>query len=115
MKYLQTPEAPKLNLVSLMDIFTILVFFLMVNSSDVEVMQSDAAIQLPTANAETLVGNTLKLSVVNNALILQGREIVNLSELALDAENIPALEKELTYQANKRQVSGGGVFSEYSA
>ena len=30
----------KMNLVSLMDIFTILVFFLMVNSSDVKVMQN---------------------------------------------------------------------------
>ena len=29
-----------LNLVSLMDIFTILVFFLMVNSSEVEVLQT---------------------------------------------------------------------------
>ena len=31
-----------LNLVSLMDIFTILVFFLLVNSSDGEVLPSDA-------------------------------------------------------------------------
>ena len=36
-----------LNLVSLMDIFTILVFFLMVNSSDVEVLETTSQIRLP--------------------------------------------------------------------
>ena len=34
-------KVPTLNLVSLMDIFTILVFFLLVNSSDVEVIETD--------------------------------------------------------------------------
>ena len=43
----------KLNLVSLMDIFTILVFFLMVNSSsDVQVLNRDGKIELPVSTAE---------------------------------------------------------------
>lgn len=37
-----------LNLVSLMDIFTLLVFFLMVNSSDVKVLENRAGIRCPT-------------------------------------------------------------------
>ncbi|MDZ7767644.1 MAG: biopolymer transporter ExbD [Woeseiaceae bacterium] len=41
-----------LNLVSLMDIFTILVFFLLVNSSDVEVLPNAKDIQLPQSIAE---------------------------------------------------------------
>ena len=41
-----------LNLVSLMDIFTILVFFLLVNSSDVEVLPNAKEIQLPESIAE---------------------------------------------------------------
>lgn len=45
-------RAGGLNLVSLMDIFTILVFFLMVNSSDVKVMQSTADVALPQSTAE---------------------------------------------------------------
>ena len=40
-------KSAALNLVSLMDIFTILVFFLMVNSSEVEVLQSSSKIKLP--------------------------------------------------------------------
>ena len=41
-----------LNLVSLMDIFTILVFFLLVNSSDVEVLPNAKDVQLPESIAE---------------------------------------------------------------
>ena len=42
--YKRMDKAGGLNLVSLMDIFTILVFFLMVNSSDVKVLQQDKSI-----------------------------------------------------------------------
>ena len=40
-----------INLVSMMDIFTILVFFLLVNSSDVEVLPNAKEIVLPTSTA----------------------------------------------------------------
>ena len=42
-----------LNLVSLMDIFTILVFFLMVNSSDVEVLETTSDIRLPDSTGDS--------------------------------------------------------------
>ncbi len=42
----------KLNLVALMDIFTILVLFLMVNNGDVEILQSDKSIVLPESVSE---------------------------------------------------------------
>jgi biopolymer transport protein ExbD len=38
---------PKLNLTSLMDVFTILVFFLLVNSATTEVLQQPKQITLP--------------------------------------------------------------------
>ena len=37
----------RLNLVALMDIFTILVLFLIVNNGDVEVLQADRRVALP--------------------------------------------------------------------
>jgi biopolymer transport protein ExbD len=40
-------QTPRLNLVALMDIFTILVLFLMVNNGDVEVLQPERNITLP--------------------------------------------------------------------
>ena len=42
----------RLNLVALMDIFTILVLFLMVNNGDVEILQSDKTISLPESVSE---------------------------------------------------------------
>ena len=51
-----------LNLVSLMDIFTILVFFLLVNSSDVEVLPNDKDIQLPESIAEEKAKETVVMT-----------------------------------------------------
>ena len=55
----------KLNLVSLMDIFTILVFFLMVNTGDVEVLQPDERIVLPKSYA-TLKPDSVPVVKVTN-------------------------------------------------
>ena len=45
-------KAQPLNLVSLMDIFTILVFFLLVNSGQVETLPNAKDLQLPESVAE---------------------------------------------------------------
>ncbi len=93
----------KLNLVSLMDIFTILVFFLMVNNGDVEVVQSDKDIALPESMAEQKPDTTLLVKVSANSVVVQGRKIAQVEEiLAGDQRVIAALEKELQYQASRK-------------
>lgn len=94
---------PKLNLVSLMDIFTILVFFLLVNSSDVEVLQSNNAIRLPESVADKKPENTLLVMVSQTDIVIGGRAIVSVDK-ALQGEGteIPELEKELKYQASRK-------------
>lgn len=93
----------KLNLVSLMDIFTILVFFLMVNSGDVEVLQADKNIKLPESTAEVKPDITLILKINESDLILQGRKIASVEEvLSAPEEVIAALDKELQYQASRK-------------
>lgn len=94
---------PKLNLVSLMDIFTILVFFLLVNSSDVEVLQSNKAIKLPESVAEKKPDNTLVVLVSADNIIISGRPIVTVEEALAGAEDeIPALKKELEFLAERK-------------
>ena len=66
---------PKLNLVSLMDIFTILVFFLLVNSSDVEVLQNNKSIKLPESIAEKKPDTSLVVMVSSDEIIISGRQI----------------------------------------
>jgi len=92
-----------LNLVSLMDIFTILVFFLMVNSSEVEVLQSNSKIKLPDSTSEQQPKNRLVISVDDDDLVLQGRAVATVAEI-MDpkVKVIDGLRTELEYQAARK-------------
>lgn len=97
---------PKLNLVSLMDIFTILVFFLLFNSSDVEVLSSDKTIVLPESVSEQKPDTTLLVKVNNQNLLVGARPITTVPEiLTSDLETIPPLADELNYQASRRPMT----------
>lgn len=61
----------KLNLVALMDIFTILVFFLMVNSSDVQVKDTHDAVALPKSSTTQLPEDTLKLYITQDYMFFE--------------------------------------------
>jgi biopolymer transport protein TolR len=74
-----------LNMVSLMDIFTILVFFLLVNTSGTEVLPSHGNIVLPDASSDKLPVRNLVIAVDTRVIRLQGKPIVTVKE-ALQAE-----------------------------
>ena len=99
-----------LNLVSLMDIFTILVFFLMVNSSEVEVLQTSSKIELPDSTSEQRPDNQLVISVSSDDLVVQGRPVAKVKDLFGQAEPVIAgLQTELEYQAAKKgKIPEGG-------
>lgn len=92
-----------LNLVSLMDIFTILVFFLMVNQSEVEVLETSSKIRLPDSVAEQRPENRLVISVSEDDIVVQGRAVAQVPALA-DAKEmlIPGLKQELDYRAARK-------------
>lgn len=92
-----------LNLVSLMDIFTILVFFLMVNSSEVEVLETQSDIKLPDSTSEQRPDNRLVISINADDLIVQGKSIASVGTLnAAQDKVIPALKQELDFQAARQ-------------
>jgi biopolymer transport protein ExbD len=64
-----------LNMVSLMDIFTILVFFLLVNATSTQVLPSPKNIVLPEAAAEKLPSRNLVIAVDDRVIRLQGKAI----------------------------------------
>ena len=103
-------KAGALNLVSLMDIFTILVFFLMVNSSEVEVLQTSSKIILPDSTSEKSPKNQLMISISHDDLVLQGRPVATVAELEdPNVMIIEGLKKELEYQASrKKEIPEGG-------
>jgi len=103
----RTKKDATLNLVSLMDIFTIMVFFLMMNQSDVEVMNNDD-ITLPDSVTQAQPLNTVNLMVSGSDIIVQGRLVASVKDvlaMPLDQELIPELQKELIYLASKTQAS----------
>lgn len=93
----------KLNLVSLMDIFTILVFFLLVNSSDVEVLQTDKSLVLPDSIAEKKPEETLVVMVNQESILVGGRKVADVKAI-LDggSSDIEGLKKELEYLASRK-------------
>ena len=96
-------QQSKLNLVSLMDIFTILVFFLMVNSSsDVQVINPDKGIQLPVSSADTPPADVLALTVTQQDIVINGRAVLKRADLlAYEGTVEPSLKAELDYQARR--------------
>jgi len=95
-------QLPKLNLVSLMDIFTILVFFLLVNSSEVEVLSRDRDIELPASVADQQPQEGLLLVVGQDQILVNGRPVASVEEaLASGQERIEGLAQELALRAER--------------
>lgn len=92
----------KLNLVSLMDIFTILVFFLLINSGDNEVLKMSKHIKLPDSVAEARPETTITVMVTEDDIIVDGRAVATMDDVIKSDGIIPGLAKELDYLASKR-------------
>jgi len=82
--------ASGLNLVSLMDIFTILVFFLLVNSTEVEVLPNAKDVQLPESIAEQKAEETVVILVSETEILVQGSPVLSIEDAM--AENASVLE-----------------------
>lgn len=110
-------QAPKLNLVSLMDIFTILVFFLLVNSGDVEVLQENKSIKLPMSVSEQKPDNNLVVLISSDSILVNGQKVAGINDLVANKQQeFAPLAKELKYHAQKagplspeKQVTGRPV------
>lgn len=95
-----------LNLVSLMDIFTILVFFLLVNSSSTPQLPNQKDLALPKSTATKIPEDTLVLAITPQSVLLQGREVAKVQDLvASSGELIEPLRQALESQRSNRQLN----------
>jgi len=91
-----------LNLVSLMDIFTILVFFLLVNSSEVQTLPNAKDLVLPESVAEERARETVVVLVSDQDLLVQGQVVASVPEImASDEIIIPELKAALQSQTDR--------------
>ncbi len=70
-----------LNLVSLMDVFTILVFFLLVNSSSSDVMEPPKRIKLPDSTVEAKPRETVVVMITPMQILVQGKPVITTQEV----------------------------------
>ncbi len=84
-----------MNLVALIDVFTILIFFLL-SSSGVETLISPKAVDLPIASVEKDPEPAVLLVVSGDDILVDGRRVAGVAEVEKAASDvIPALEAEL--------------------
>jgi biopolymer transport protein ExbD len=85
-----------LNLTSLMDVFTILVFFLLFNSAGNEVLETPKQIKLPDSVVESKPRETVVILVTPEMVVVQGEAVANTAELLDDKiERIAGLTERL--------------------
>ncbi|HJR71987.1 MAG TPA: biopolymer transporter ExbD [Gammaproteobacteria bacterium] len=98
-----------INLVSMMDIFTILVFFLLVNSNEVEVLPNAKDILLPDSTAEEKPRESVVVLLTDTQVLVQGRPVAELARVnASDALIIPELKAALEDQAGPAILAADG-------
>jgi biopolymer transport protein TolR len=94
-----------MNLVSLIDIFTILIFFLLSNSADVETLPSNKAVKLPESTAEKKPRETIVVVVTPSDILVQGRKVAQVADVInLEGDLIEPLKAELDLQAGRQVI-----------
>jgi len=85
-----------------MDVFTILVFFLLVNSSSVQQLPSAKDLTLPSSSAQKYPDETLVIMVTHKDILVQDRKVIATSQaLAVQDTIIRELVDELKFQSQK--------------
>jgi biopolymer transport protein ExbD len=86
----------RMNLTSLMDVFTILVFFLLVNSASTEVLETPKQITLPDSVVEEKPRETVVIFVSPTEVLIQGESVVLVEDiLATNGRTIEPIRESL--------------------
>ena len=94
-----------MNLVSLIDVFTILIFFLLSNSGGVETLPSPRAVKLPESMAERTPKETVIVVVSGSEILVDGRVVASaVDTLAVEGDLIEPLKAELDLKAGRQVI-----------
>lgn len=97
----------ELNVVSLIDIFAILVFYLLVNALVVEVLPNPKALKLPESITQQEPVQSTLILVTKDDIIVDNHKVMSTSEAAAASESVlPNLKYKLNEQP-LMQVEGG--------
>jgi biopolymer transport protein ExbD len=86
----------RMNLTSLMDVFTILVFFLLVNSANTEVLETPKQITLPASVVEQKPRETVVIFISPEQVTVQGQAVVSTADiLSMEGQDIAPIGERL--------------------
>jgi len=72
----------QLNLIPLIDILSVMVAFLLVYSTDVEVLQNSQGVSIPQSQTDTRPKQSVVVMVTKDALLVQGETVASFAEVS---------------------------------
>jgi len=94
-----------MNLVSLIDIFTILIFFLLSNTAEIQALPNSKAVKLPESVADQSPKETVVVVVNDSDILVQGRKVASVAEaMSTQEDMIAPLKAELDIQASHEMI-----------
>ncbi len=94
-----------MNLVSLIDVFTILIFFLLSSASGVELLASPKAVKLPVSTADRSPKETIVVVVSDSDILVDGRKVATVAEaMASKGDLVAPLKDELDLLAARQVI-----------
>jgi len=110
-------KSASLSLTSLMDVFTILVFFLLFNSGSGEVVESPKTIKLPDSMVEAKPRETVIIMVAPDIVLVQGEMVAATPDVLASrsdmiegvSERLKQLERNIIGNATKAAIEGKEV------
>lgn len=75
------PEDPQLNLIPMIDIMSVLVAFLLIYSTEVEVVQNAKDVEIPLSSAEAKPAETVVVTITKDMLLVQGDVVATIEQI----------------------------------
>jgi biopolymer transport protein TolR len=75
-------EDAELNLVPMIDILSVLVAFLLVYSTEVEVIQNSKGVSIPESRIDVRPKQSVVIMITKDALLVQGEKVASLAEVS---------------------------------
>ena len=98
----RTRKTAGMNLTSLMDVFTILVFFLLTNSASNEAIEAPKVITLPDSVVESKPRETVTLMVTHDEVLIEAKPVMKTEDLYQSEELVvAAIQKAMVEEVGK--------------
>jgi biopolymer transport protein ExbD len=94
-----------MNLVSLIDVFTLLIFFLMSNTGAVETLASPRAVKLPESKSQKAPKETVLVVVTGSEILVASKVVATVAEaLKVDGDIVEPVKAALEFEASREVI-----------